>query len=67
MIISRRCDKPMARRKGLLPCGHRCKTCVACIERDDHGTESHVYNWRGGDPVLLARNLRRRWFLDDDD
>ena len=61
MIISRRCDKPMARKKRLLPCDHRCRTCIACIERNEYGDESHVYHHNGGDPTLQVRNwaLRR--------
>lgn len=60
MIIKRRCDKPMARKKGLLPCKHRCKTCNACIQMDDSGRESHVSTLHGGDPALQARNLAIR-------
>lgn len=53
----------MARKKKLLPCSHRCKTCIACIERDENGIESHVYPWRGGDPQLQVRNMiRRRYY-----
>ena len=66
MIVKRRCDKPMAEKKGLLPCSRRCRTCIACIERDEHGDERHVYHHHGYDPEVRARNLRRRWLFYDD-
>lgn len=66
MIVSRRCDRPMAEKKRLLPCDHRCSTCVACIERNEYGDERHVYHHHGGDPVLRARNMWRRWSFYDD-
>lgn len=60
VIVSRRCDEPMARRKGLLGyCQHRCSECLCCIEKDAHGSEQHVSIVRGGDPGLIARNLLR--------
>lgn len=66
MIVKRRCDKPMAEKKGLLPCDHRCSTCSACIERNEYGDERHVYHHHGYDPVLRARNMWRRWSFYDD-
>lgn len=65
MIIRRRCDEPMARSKRLLPCEHNCKSCVACIIRDDSGNEYHALGGQKDqcDPVLLARNMRLRGFL----
>lgn len=59
-IVSRRCDVPMARRKGLLnKCKKDCRHCLCCIEMNEWGRESHVDTVRGGDPGLLARNLSR--------
>lgn len=58
-VIRRRCDVPMARRKGLIPCDKTCKTCVACIETDEEYRDSHASMGRGSDPRLLARNLKR--------
>ena len=66
MIIGRRCDKPMAEKKRLLPCNKRCRTCVACIRISDDGRESHTPDFRdGGDPALLARNLAIRSYYGD--
>lgn len=60
MIVRRRCDVPMARRKGLLyRCSRRCKDCLCCIETDEYGNEQHVAIVRGGDANLIARNLLR--------
>jgi len=69
MIIKRRCDKPMAEKKGLLPCQHRCKTCNACIVMGENSSESHVSTLHGGDPALQARNSKIRSMyggLDDE-
>ena len=63
MIISTRCDVPMARSKGFLPCkGESCRSCVACIIRDETGSEYHALGGHAdrSDPKLLARNLRMR-------
>lgn len=59
MIVSRRCDVPMARRKRLFPCDHRCRQCVACIEKDDMGNESHAVRdeQKDQDMKLLQRNM----------
>lgn len=65
MIISRRCDRPMAISKRLLPCNKRCATCVACIVRDELGTEGHVNLQKGSDPVLRARNMMIRSYYGD--
>lgn len=65
IIVSRRCDVPMARSKNLLPCGKQCSTCVACIERDQYGNEGHAVHGRVLDYVLLARNLRLRGYYGD--
>lgn len=65
MIVSRRCDVPMARSKGFLPCkGEDCRSCVACIVRDDHGNEYHALGAAEdrSDPKLLARNMRLRGY-----
>ena len=35
IIVSRECDEPMARSKGLLPCEKDCANCMACIEKTD--------------------------------
>ena len=60
IIIGRRCDVPMARRKGLLGyCQRRCSQCLCCIEKDAYGGEQHVSIVRGGDPGIIARNLLR--------
>jgi len=60
-IVNRRCDRPMARSKKLLPCDHNCKTCVACIEMDEYGSESHAVRdcKRESDPKLTAKILKR--------
>lgn len=67
MIVSYRCDKPMARSKGLLPCKKTCKSCVCCILRDDQGSERHALGGQRerSDPRLRARNLRLRGFFGD--
>lgn len=66
MVIGRRCDKPMAEKKGLLPCKKRCRTCVACIHISDDGRDFHTPTFRdGGDPVLQARNLAIRSYYGD--
>lgn len=70
ITVRRRCDVPMARKKGLLPCGHRCRTCLACIQINRLGEERHTPNFKkkgSGDPGLLARNLLRGGFIDEDD
>ena len=60
MIKRRRCDVPMARRKGLLgKCRRNCGECLCCIEMDEWGNESHVGVVRGGDAGIMARNLSR--------
>lgn len=68
IIVSRRCDVQMAKKKRLFPCDRRCKQCVACIERDYYGNESHAL--RGGhgqlDYKLLFRNMRLRELYDND-
>ena len=59
MIIRMRCDEPMARRKHLKPCDHRCAACVAGIEVHEGGEESHVTfdrKSRGCDRKLFIRN-----------
>lgn len=61
-VTSRRCDKPMARSKGLIPCKQNCAICPACIERDQYGNEEHV---SGPYYVLLARNMRIRGYHGD--
>ena len=65
MIISIRCDEPMAKKKGLLPCNKRCRTCVACIRRNEYGQEGHVWNLRGSCPALAARNMAIRSYYGD--
>lgn len=65
MIISTRCDVPMARSKRLLPCNKRCRSCVACILRDDSGSESHFWDPKGSDTVLLMRNISLRSYYGD--
>lgn len=65
MIVARRCDVPMARSKGFLPCkGGDCKSCVACIVRDEQGNEGHALGSPTDrpDPKLLARNMKLRGF-----
>ena len=66
MIVKRRCDEPMARSKRLLPCRKNCASCVACIERNEYGDERHALGGQKerSDPVLLARNLKIRGFLE---
>ena len=60
MIIKRRCDIPMARRKGILGrCNRQCRTCLCCIVMGEGGIEHHVTVSHGGDPNLQARNLER--------
>lgn len=43
IVVSRRCDEPMADKKGLLPCegGTKCFSCIACLEQDLDGEWSH--------------------------
>lgn len=65
MITSMRCDRPMAEKKGLLPCGKRCRTCVACIKTDEFGREGHVWFKEGSDPSLMLRNLRLRSYYGE--
>lgn len=43
VILSRECDKAMARSKGLLKnCNNICEFCLCCIEKDINGERSHV-------------------------
>ena len=65
IVVSRRCDVPMARSKGLLPCRKECRTCTACIERDQYGNERHAVHGKAVDYRLLARNLRLRGYHGD--
>lgn len=67
MIVSTRCDRPMAVSKRLLPCNKHCRTCVACIIRDESGEERHVHfpRGKGSDPFLLARNNMIRSYHGD--
>lgn len=61
-VIKRRCDVPMARKKGLLRlCDHKCSTCVACLEMDESGQEEHAVRdlRREMDPKLVLRNIER--------
>lgn len=61
MIVSRRCDRPMARRKRLLPCDKNCRDCMASIERDDLGNESHGLSEPDSiDYHLMFRNMQIR-------
>ena len=65
MIKRRRCDVPMAEKKGVLKyCDHNCELCVACIEISGSFLESHApaeqldlkrSKWR--DSKLTKRNL----------
>lgn len=41
-VVRRRCDKPMAEKKGFLPCDNDCKNCLACIEELKCGENRHV-------------------------
>lgn len=47
IVIDRRCDVPMASKKGLLPCegGAKCLNCYACLEQIENG------EWRHYDPL----------------
>ena len=40
-IIRRECDRPMAKKKGYIPCNQDCKNCLACIEINSEGERSH--------------------------
>lgn len=40
-ILRRRCDRPMAVRKKLLPCERNCRECFACINLYDDFSEGH--------------------------
>ena len=40
-IVRRYCDKPMAEKKGYLPCDERCRQCHACIEVTKGGDKRH--------------------------
>ena len=42
-IVRRECDESMARKKGLLPCEKKCKTCMAAIEVHADGERNHYY------------------------
>lgn len=59
LVIGRRCDVPMARKKKLLPCNKRCQECIACIEWSRTGQAWHVpYSMvKFSDPKLLMRNI----------
>lgn len=60
VVIRRRCDVPMARKKGILDnCHGKCADCLCCIEMDSLGNESHVARVHGGDLGLASRNLSR--------
>lgn len=60
MIIKRRCDVPMAEKKGLFPCNGRCKTCLACIRMNELGQEDHTPTLKGaGDSNIITRNRRK--------
>lgn len=59
-ILQRRCDEPMADKKGYLPCegGIKCKTCPVCLEQVDSG------EWRHYDPTRRIKNQiekKKRW------
>lgn len=43
VVVARRCDRPMAEKKHLLPCegGIKCHTCFACLEQDLNGEWQH--------------------------
>lgn len=41
-IIRRECDRPMAEKKGYIPCNQNCKDCLACIEVNAEGDRAHV-------------------------
>ena len=65
MIKKIRCDVPMARSKGLLPCNKHCLSCVACIAMDEDGREEHIGGRRMSDPALVVRNMRLRSYYGD--
>jgi hypothetical protein len=51
-VIKRECDKPMAEKKGYLPCDENCKTCLACIETLSSGDRQHFGYKYGKGPVF---------------
>lgn len=59
VILQRRCDVPMAEKKGYLPCdgGIKCHTCHACLEQVDNG------EWRHCDPLRgkTKYQARAKW------
>lgn len=59
VVVGRKCDVPMARKKHLFPCNHECRECIACIEWSREGRSWHVpHNIAGfSDPKLLMRNI----------
>lgn len=42
MVKKYECDKPMAEKKGFLPCDKNCKACHACIKVGSDGLREHV-------------------------
>lgn len=49
------CDKPMAEKKGMLPCKGQCSTCMCAIYLNEMGEYQHVELERP-DPYLAMRN-----------
>ena len=45
-VVRRECDEAMASKKGYLPCDHKCKLCLACIEILESGDRQHVSSRR---------------------
>ena len=58
IVMRRICDKPMAKKKGLLKhCRHRCLGCIAAIEIEDNGEMQHTGYAQGeGVETIRLRN-----------
>ena len=63
MIVKYRCDKAMARKKGILKyCDHKCKYCLCGIGMNDLGYESHNPDNPNGCTNFIMRNYARgKW------
>lgn len=47
-VVRRYCDRPMAEKKGYIPCMKQCRTCHACMEVLSSGMKRH-YTGRKND------------------
>lgn len=59
MKIRYRCDRPMARKKGILRhCDKKCKYCLCAISMDEWGHEEHTPVMPGGCTNFTVKNLK---------